>query len=331
MESPFRESGSNVPAGPVLAAHVQSLQTLCHAFLGQAGFPNLAPGDPIVPFERGFFAVFLVERTIRGTRYCTYTGGRWAFLDRAGLLTEFARCQQQMRPGGQVSPIYVLYNDRVADPRPPQGARPAWLPCECLCVGFPHEVQDQETRRPVPAGGHIDLAGGRNLLAAGEIRFSTQNGTVARIDNSSGHFQPWEETESGKHPKSLIVAAFRQMLTLEVSADYGDMWTVKKREEAEKAKRAAAAAAAAHMKVVGNLAAKLKSSNVPKFAQAGSYAQAARSLAQAILRAANRQPTPDSATVQQLIKRLAAGESWQQVAVWYAESLNVPLTLESLQ
>ncbi|MCH8512812.1 MAG: hypothetical protein LAT83_14345, partial [Kiritimatiellae bacterium] len=51
-------------------------------------------------------------------------------------------------------------------------------------------------------GGHIDLAGGRPVLAAGEVKIL--NGKVIYIDNSSGHYMP-----SGSSAQAAAEAAFR--------------------------------------------------------------------------------------------------------------------------
>jgi filamentous hemagglutinin len=40
-----------------------------------------------------------------------------------------------------------------------------------------------------PGGGHIDLASGNPVSAAGEVKFV--NGQLKYLDNSSGHYQPF--------------------------------------------------------------------------------------------------------------------------------------------
>jgi hypothetical protein len=51
--------------------------------------------------------------------------------------------------------------------------------------------------------GHISLANGADVLAAGEVKFF--NGAVKRIDNNSGHYKP-----SGFEAQSAAEAAFNR-------------------------------------------------------------------------------------------------------------------------
>jgi len=310
---------------------VRSLQSLCRAFIDRAGFGNLAPDDPVRSFDEAFHAVFLVQWTIRGRQYRSYgvKPQMWEDVTRADLSSALAQWQARLTPGGPVTAIYVLYLESLPDPQPAVG-RAAVIPCETLCIGFPKTGADPQSMKPVPLGGHIDLAGARNVLAAGEVRFDNQ-GEVIRIDNSSGHYEPWEDEAKGKRPKALLVTAFSEMLAMDISRDYADNWTAKKLAEAEKARLQQAADSAQRVRAQAELASKLKSSKVPTFAAQKSFPQAANSLGQAILRAAGQPPVVNSATVQEMLSRFKQGQTWQEVAVWFAASLGIALTLDSLQ
>ncbi|WP_424862627.1 hypothetical protein [Streptomyces sp. MMS24-I29] len=51
--------------------------------------------------------------------------------------------------------------------------------------------------------GHVSLAQGRDVLAAGE--FKTKGGQVVYLDNKSGHYQPY-----GAHAQKAAVDAFNK-------------------------------------------------------------------------------------------------------------------------
>ena len=53
-----------------------------------------------------------------------------------------------------------------------------------------------------PGGGHIDLASGKNIIAAGEVKII--GGKIKHIDNSSGHYLP-----SGEDAKRAAEYAFK--------------------------------------------------------------------------------------------------------------------------
>jgi filamentous hemagglutinin len=57
-------------------------------------------------------------------------------------------------------------------------------------------------KRDVIGGGHIDLASGKDVLAAGEVKFV--DGKIRYIDNSSGHYLP-----SGKVARDAALNAFQ--------------------------------------------------------------------------------------------------------------------------
>jgi filamentous hemagglutinin len=56
----------------------------------------------------------------------------------------------------------------------------------------------------IPGGGHIDLADGNPVRAAGEIK--VLNGQIKSIDNSSGHYLP-----SGSSAQTSAEVAFSQL------------------------------------------------------------------------------------------------------------------------
>lgn len=63
-----------------------------------------------------------------------------------------------------------------------------------------------------PGGGHIDLANGEPVSAAGEVKFL--NGQIKYLDNSSGHYQPF-----GQNAQNAAEQAFGN-LGYDVSGKY---------------------------------------------------------------------------------------------------------------
>ena len=57
--------------------------------------------------------------------------------------------------------------------------------------------------RDTPGGGHIDLAGGQPVLAAGEVRVG--GGRIKEVNNASGHYEP-----SGSSAQSAAALAFQR-------------------------------------------------------------------------------------------------------------------------